>query len=59
LRIGIGGNFEKGSASDYVLSKFEEEEKPLVSEMIEKGKNAVLCFFENGIEKAMNLYNDK
>jgi len=56
LRIGIGQS-SKELAYDYVLSKPTEAEKPLLDEAIAKGRDAVLCWVEYGIEAAMNEFN--
>jgi len=56
LRIGIGQSGET-EAYDYVLDKPSEDEKPLLDEAIERAREAVLCWVEDGIEAAMNKYN--
>jgi peptidyl-tRNA hydrolase, PTH1 family len=56
LRIGIGRNAVMSDV-DYVLGRPGEQEKPLLNEAIEKGRDAVLCWIEYGIEKAMNTFN--
>jgi len=56
LRIGIGQS-SKELAYDYVLGKPTESERPLLDEAIAKGRDAVLCWVEYGIETAMNEFN--
>jgi len=56
LRLGIGAAPEHGSI-DYVLSPFFEEEKPLVTAMIERAADAVKCAIDNGVVSAMNRFN--
>jgi PTH1 family peptidyl-tRNA hydrolase len=56
LRIGIG-NAPAESASDYVLSNFFEEEKPLVRSTIERAAEAVKCAVDKGVVSAMNTFN--
>ena len=56
LRIGIGRNGVMSDV-DYVLGRPGEQEKPLLNEAIEKGRDAVLCWIEYGIEKTMNTFN--
>jgi PTH1 family peptidyl-tRNA hydrolase len=56
LRIGIGNAPAEG-ASDYVLSNFFEEEKPLVGSTITRGADAVKCAIDNGVVSAMNTFN--
>ena len=55
-RIGIGRSDEVGTV-DYVLDKPQEDEKPLLTDAIERARNAVLCWIEYGIETAMNKFN--
>jgi len=57
LRVGIGQSSEE-EAVDYVLDKPTEQEKPLLDEAIVKGREAVLCWVEYGIEAAMNKFNN-
>ena len=56
LRIGIGPAPSEGS-SDYVLSNFFGEEKPLVRSAIERAAEAVKCASDKGVVSAMNTFN--
>ena len=56
LRIGIGAAPSAGSI-DYVLSRFFEEEKPLVRSTIDRAVEAVKCAIDNGLISAMNTFN--
>ena len=56
LRIGIGPAPAERS-SDYVLSNFFEEEKPLVRSTIERAAEAVKCAIDKGVVSAMNTFN--
>jgi len=56
LRIGIGAAAREGSV-DYVLSRFFEEEKPLVRSTIDGAVEAVKCAVDNGLVSAMNNFN--
>ena len=56
LRVGIGPAPAEGS-SDYVLSNFFEEEKPLVRSTIERAAEAVKCAIDKGVVSAMNTFN--
>jgi len=58
LRIGIGDNGTTDSAV-YVLQKPRLEERPALDEAIERARQAVLCWIEHGIEKAMNEFNSE
>jgi PTH1 family peptidyl-tRNA hydrolase len=56
LRIGIGEAPRDGSV-DYVLSRFFDEEKPLVRSAISRAVEAVKCAIDNGLVSAMNTFN--
>jgi PTH1 family peptidyl-tRNA hydrolase len=56
LRIGIGGAPREGSA-DYVLSRFFNEEKPIVRSTIDRAVEALKCAIDNGLVSAMNTFN--
>ena len=56
LRIGIGAAPEQG-ATDYVLGRFFDEEKPLVRSTIERAVEAVKCAIDKGALSAMNIFN--
>ena len=56
LRIGIGEAPQSGSV-DYVLSRFVEEEKPVVRSAIDRATEAVKCAIDNNLISAMNIFN--
>ncbi len=56
LRIGIGAAPPEGSV-EYVLSRFFEEEKPLVRSIIDRAAEAVKWAIDNGLVSAMNSFN--
>jgi PTH1 family peptidyl-tRNA hydrolase len=56
-RVGIG-NCGEQVAYDYVLDKPTETEKPLLDEAIGRAREAVLCWIEFGIDRAMNEFNN-
>ena len=56
LRVGIGPAPAEG-ASDYVLSVFFEEQRPLVRSAIERATGAVKCAIDKGVVSAMNTFN--
>jgi len=56
LRIGIGTAPLERSA-DYVLSRFFDEEKPIVRSTIERAVEALKCTIDNGLVSAMNRFN--
>lgn len=59
LRIGIGQTPPEISATDYVLTKFREDEKSILNEVIDESCAALMLAEENGIKSAMNEYNPK
>lgn len=58
LRIGIGQS-DRESAEDYVLDKPTKAEQSLLNEAIERGRGALLCWIEYGIEATMNEFNSR
>jgi PTH1 family peptidyl-tRNA hydrolase len=56
LRIGIGAPPVDG-ATDYVLGRFFEEERPIVEKTIVRAADAVKCAIDNGLLSAMNQFN--
>ena len=56
LRIGIGAAPREGSA-DYVLSRFFDEEKPIVRSTIDRAVQALKNAIDNGVVSAMNTFN--
>jgi PTH1 family peptidyl-tRNA hydrolase len=56
LRIGIGQS-DREDDVDYVLSRPDAREEPLLDEAVAKAQEAVLCWVKYGIEEAMNRYN--
>ncbi len=65
IRVGIGRPpMIEGSAEDreadvvaYVLNDFTTEEKKVITEMIPKVSEAILCLLNEGLTAAMNKYN--
>jgi PTH1 family peptidyl-tRNA hydrolase len=57
LRIGVSGADSVDNLSDYVLSTFAEEELELLQETLERSVSAVEVLLEQGMRKAMTLYN--
>ena len=62
LRVGIRNDEElekmkKESLADFVLSDFTEEETQRLDEIVNKAKEAVLSYIDEGIGAAMNKFN--
>ncbi len=59
LRFGIGDQYAKGMQVDHVLGEWSREEELALPERIEKVTGAIHSFVTLGIERTMNLYNNK
>ena len=59
LRIGIGPRPEYFEGKDFVLSKFGEEQMPLLKEALLKADAALYDFIVGGIDAAMTKANAK
>lgn len=57
LRFGIGDNFPKGRQVDYVLSGFDEDEKPELPALIDRSIEMIESFVSVGAELTMTRYN--
>ncbi len=55
-RIGIGRSGEQ-QAVDFVLDEPAQADKVLLAEAAERARQAVLCWIEHGIDRAMNMFN--
>ncbi|MHC4166053.1 MAG: aminoacyl-tRNA hydrolase [Planctomycetota bacterium] len=55
-RVGIGRSDLQESVS-YVLDRPTRDQKPLLAAAVERAREAVFCWIENGIETAMNEFN--
>ena len=59
LRIGVGRGDGRRDLSDYVLARFDSDERQEVNRAIERAADAVDVFVEHGIDTMMNLFNCK
>lgn len=59
LRFGISDAFSKGRQVDYVLSKWNEEEREKLPERFQKCHEIVKSFATSGVNITMNAYNGK
>jgi len=57
IRIGIGKAPEGWDLADYVLSKFNADDRKVISESICKAADAVVTIIKSGVETAMNKFN--
>jgi len=59
IRIGVGKNPPKMKLVDYVLGHFTKQEMQVIMPVVERGFDAIKCIIQDGIQKAMNIYNTK
>ena len=59
LRFGVGNNFAKGRQVDYVLGKWTSEESATLQPRIKLAGDAIKSFGSIGLERTMNLFNNK
>ena len=59
LRMGVGHDFSEGGQVNYVLGKFDEEQKQEISEMATKIRSALKTWAFMGIDRAMNEINTR
>jgi PTH1 family peptidyl-tRNA hydrolase len=57
LRIGIGRPPGRMEAAGYVLQAFSAQDKELVAAILDRAKEAVILYLQEGLEKAMTQYN--
>ncbi|MDF2589338.1 MAG: Aminoacyl-tRNA hydrolase [Anaerocolumna sp.] len=59
IKVGVGDKPKGWDLADYVLSRFNDEEQPIIRDAIKKSSEAVKSIIKDGMEPAMNLYNRK
>lgn len=59
LRFGIASAFGKGKQVDYVLGKWDAEERKLLPERVKVAVDAVKMFVFAGLQQTMNAVNSK
>ena len=57
IKVGIGKKPDEWELSNYVLSKFTDNENKVIGDKLPEIKDAVSCIFNYNLEKAMSLYN--
>ncbi len=57
--IDVPGRRENGSSVDFVLNNFSRSEKEEVESLFPVAADAVDCFITEGLEKAMNTFNQR
>jgi len=59
MRIGIGNQFHKSQQVDFVLGRWNADERARLKLVIEKAAAACLSFAAIGLKFTMNQYNGK
>jgi PTH1 family peptidyl-tRNA hydrolase len=59
LRLGVSAPPFGKDAVDYVLEKFSNTEKKNLEDFIERASNCCLVWLNQGIQKAMEEYNER
>jgi len=59
LRFGIGHDFPRGYQVEYVLGQWSRAETDLLIPRVEKAVEVIKSFVTLGIDRTMNLYNNK
>ncbi len=57
VRIGVGRPSSPGSQVDHVLGEFGDEDRELVDGAVSRAAGAVEAIVEQGIDRAMNVFN--
>lgn len=57
-RFGVGADFGKGKQVEYVLGKWNDEEKALIPERLKKSTEIINSFVLAGIARTMNKFNN-
>jgi PTH1 family peptidyl-tRNA hydrolase len=57
MRFGVGSDFPKGRQVEYVLGKFNPDESKEIPALLERAGDFVLSFAFDGLERAMNKFN--
>ena len=57
FRFGVGSEFSKGRQSDFVLSKWDDDEKKLLPERLEIASKLIKSFGTAGLNNTMNSFN--
>lgn len=59
LRFGIGNDFSRGQQAEFVLGRWNEEEKPPVTESIKTALEIIESFVTIGLPRTMNNFNKR
>ncbi|MBR0117971.1 MAG: aminoacyl-tRNA hydrolase [Prevotella sp.] len=59
LRLGIGNDYPRGSQVDFVLGRFDDEEKSVLDPAINTAVEVIKSFVLAGVDFTMNQYNKR
>ncbi len=59
LRIGIGNDYPRGFQSQFVLGKWEKEERDVLNPSLDQACQIILNFGLQGVERTMNAFNKR
>ena len=59
LRFGVGNDFSEGRQINYVLGEWTEEEEKTLTERLKLAPDIIRSFGTIGLERTMNLFNNK
>jgi len=59
LRFGIGNNFPKGMQAEFVLSRWNKEEEPVVQLKIDASVGVIEQVFQQGFSSTMSQLNQQ
>ena len=57
LRFGVGADFGKGRQIDYVLGTWNEDERKMLNERLERACLLIKSFALSGVKETMNQFN--
>ncbi len=58
FRFGVGAQFAKGRQVDYVLGHWNDEERDLLKERLERATEVIQSFVLSGVNRTMNTFNN-
>lgn len=59
LRFGVGNDFGRGRQVEYVLGKWDVKDIPLLQKKAQQSINIIENFVSIGLERTMNIFNNK
>lgn len=59
LRVGVGRPRAGQEATDHVLRRFDETERPVLNELVDRAGEAAVTVLCNGTVEGMNRFNDR